>query len=82
MIFEQDPPYMSQESMHVLLNIIDRHASPKGTFVRMYNMEKVLHVLSRFSMDKLVMQEVAYHSSPGLLDGFNRKKAPCPMLPM
>ena len=45
--------------------------------------EKPLHDLPRFSMDKLVMQEVAYHIStwlPKILH--RRKKAPWPTLPL
>ena len=30
LIFEQDPPYMSQEVMEALLNITDWYASPGG----------------------------------------------------
>lgn len=55
MIFEQDPPYMSQAVMEVFLNMANWYVSPEGTFTKMYSMDKALHVLLRFSMDKLVM---------------------------
>ena len=55
MIFQKDPPCMSQVAMEALLNITDWYASIEGTFIRMYNTEKSLHVLPRFSTDKLVM---------------------------
>ena len=65
------------------MNIIDWYASPNGTFIGMYSVEKDLYVLLKFSMDKLVMQEVAYHISTGLLAGLHRKKKPpWSMLPL
>ena len=54
-IFELDPPCMSQEVMYALLNIVDWYGSPDGTFIKMYNAEKAPHLLSNFSTDKLVM---------------------------
>ena len=66
MIFKQDPPCMSQETMEALVNITDWYASPLGTFIRMYNAEKPPQVLSKFSMCKIVMQEVSYHISVGM----------------
>lgn len=69
--------------MEALLNIADWYASPEGTFIRMYNKEKALNVLPRFSKDKLVMQEVAYHISTGFLAALHKKKkAPWPKFPM
>lgn len=56
---------MSREIMDVFLNISDWYASPKETFIMMYNMEKALLMLSRFATEKLVMQEVSYHISTG-----------------
>lgn len=64
------------------MNIADWYASPDGTSIRMYNAEKAPHFSPRFSTDKLVMQEVAYHISTGLSIGLHRKKkAPWPILP-
>jgi len=60
--------------MEELLNIADWYASPEGTFIRMHTTEKALHVLSRFSMDKLVMQEVVYHIMTGLSARLHRKR--------
>ena len=83
LIFEHDPPYMSREAMEALPNIAYWYASPSGTFIKMFGRDKPPHVLPRFSMDKLVMQEVTYHISIGLLIGLHmRKKAPCPTLPL
>ena len=74
---------MSQETIEALMNIADWYASPNGTFIRAYNTDKAPHVFLRFSTDKLVMQEVAYHISTGLSTGFHRKKkAPWPTLPL
>jgi len=74
---------MSEELMHALLKIAYCYASPSGTFIRMFGEEKPRHVLPRFSTDKLVMQEVSYHISIGLLVGIHmRKKAPWPTLPL
>ncbi len=66
MIFEQDPPYMSWEVMQSLLNIADWYASASGTFIRMFDLEKPLDELPRFTTNKLDVQEVAYHISTGL----------------
>lgn len=65
------------------MNSTDWYASPNGIFVRMYNAEKDLHVLPKFSTDKLVMQEVIYHILTRLSIGFHKKKmTPWPMLPL
>ena len=74
MIFEQDLPCMSKDVMETLLNIAYWYTSPDGTFIRMYNAEKVLHELPKFSIDKLVMQEVAYHILTELSTRIHRKK--------
>ena len=66
MIFKQDPPYMSKAAMEALIDIAYWYASPSSTFIRMYSMENAPHVLPNFSMEILVMQEVAYHISEGL----------------
>lgn len=48
----------------------------------MYSEEKAPHVLPKFSMDKLFMQEVSYHMSTGLSARLHRKKkAPWSTLP-
>lgn len=66
MIFEQDPPCMSKETIEALIDIIDLYASPFDSFIRIYSTKNPMHVLSKFSLDILVMQEVAYHISIGL----------------
>jgi len=82
MIFEQDLPCMSKATMEALIDIADWYASPFGTFIWMYSVEKPTHVLSKFSMDKLVMLEVAYHISAKISTRLHRKKkAPWPTLP-
>ena len=80
LIFENDPPCMSQEVMEGILNIVDWYASPSGTFIKKFGGEKPLHVLPRFSMDKFLMQEIAYHLSTRLLSGLHKKKEPWPIL--
>lgn len=83
MIFEKDPPCMSMETMEALIDIADWYASPFGTFICMYSMEKPHHVLPKFAMDKLVMQEKSYHTSARLSARLHRKrKAPWPTLPL
>ena len=68
--------------MEALIDIEDWYASPLGTFIRMYIAEKLPHVLLKFSMDKLVMQEVSYHISIGFSARLHmKKKAPWPTLP-
>lgn len=55
MIFEKDLPCTSQETMEALVIIVDWYASPDRTFIRMYNTKKALHLLLKFSADKMVM---------------------------
>lgn len=51
------------------------------TFIQMYSVEKPLHVLQKFSLDKLLMLEVSYHISVGLSTTlYQKKKAPWPTL--
>lgn len=74
---------MSQEAMQTLLNIAGWYASPDGTFIRMFDLEKPLDELPRFTTDKLVMQEVSYHISIGLSTRLHRRsKTPCPTIPL
>ena len=46
---------MSEVAIEALVNIEYWYASPLGTFIWVYNVEKAPHVLPKFSMDKLVM---------------------------
>lgn len=55
LIFEKDPPGMSQEEMEALIDIVDCYASTGGTFIKLFGREKPLHVLPRFSTDNLMM---------------------------
>lgn len=71
MIFEQDPAFMSKETMEAL---IDWYASLSNTFIQMYSTEKATHVIPKFSLDRFVMQEVAYHIWVGLKTRLHRKK--------
>jgi len=71
MIFKQDPPYMSKAIMEALIDIVDWYDSPSNTFIRMFSIEKPLHVLPKFTLDILIMQEVAYHTSAGLTTRFH-----------
>jgi len=83
MIFEQDPPYMSKATMDALNDIADWYASPFDTFIWMYSAEKPQYVLLKFSLDKLVMQEVSYHILVGFSSRLHqKKKAPWPTLPL
>lgn len=73
---------MSKETMEALIDISDWYASLFGTFIWMYNVEKPPYVLLKFSTDKLIVLEVSYHTSTGLLARIHqKKKAPCPTLP-
>lgn len=83
MIFENDPPCMSQVAMEALVKIENWYASPLCTFIRVYNTKKALHALQKFSMDKLVMQEVAHHILIGLSARLHiKEKVPQPSLPL
>ena len=74
---------MSKARMEALIDIDDWYASLSNTFIRMYNVEKPLHVLRNFSLDKLIMQEVSYHIAKGLSTRLHwKKKAPWPNLPL
>ena len=67
--------------MEALVDIANWYASPSGTFIRMFSTKNPLHVLPKFSLDILIMQEVAYHISVGLTTRLHRKKkAPLPAL--
>ena len=68
--------------MQELLNIVDWYGSLSGTFIMIFGGEKPLHVLPRYVTDKLIMQEISYHLSIGLLIVLHRKnKAPWSALP-
>lgn len=62
MTFEQDPPCTSKATMDAPIDIAYWYASPSHTFIRMLNAEKPLHVLLKFALDILIMQEVTYTS--------------------
>lgn len=83
LIFEHDPPCMSQEVMEGILNIADWYASPSGTFIRVFGKEKPSHILPRYAMNKLVMQEVSYQIFIALSTRLHRKKKESwPTLPL
>lgn len=83
MIFQKDPPCMSMVVMEAIRNIAYWYASPSGTFIRMYSVEKPPHVLLKLSLDIFVMEEVAYHILSRLIARLHRKKkAPWPTLPL
>lgn len=63
MIFEEDPHFMSHEAMEALAEISDWFSSPDGTYLKVLDYQKLSHLLSRYSTNKLVMHEVAYHLS-------------------
>ena len=74
---------MFQAMMEALIDIEDWYVSPLCTFIGMYNVEKALHVLPKFSIDKLIMQEVSYHISTRFSARLHKKKkAPWPTLPL
>ena len=69
--------------MKALLGIADWYASSSDTFIQVFSAEKPPHVLPKFALDVLVMQEVVYHISAGLTTRLQRKKkAPWPTLPL
>jgi len=83
MIFEQDPPCMSMAAMKALIDIANWYALLSDTFKWMYSAENPPHVLLKFALDILIMQEVAYHILAGLIARQHRKKkAPWPTLPL
>ena len=67
----------------MILNIADWYASSCGTFITVFGGEKPSHILPRYSMENMVMQEVSCHLSIRLSIGLHRKnKAPWPFLPL
>lgn len=83
MIFEKDQSCMLEAAMEALTNIVDWYASSSSTFIEMYNVKRPPHVLTKFSMDKLVMDEVSYHISGGLSTRLHhKKKAPSTTIPL
>lgn len=83
LIFEQDPPYMSQEAMEVIVDIPDWYASLGGTFIIFYGGEKPPHFFLRYATDKLIMEEVSYHLAIVFSAALHwKKKAPWPTLPL
>lgn len=83
MIFENEPPLTSRMKMEAIREILDWFSSLNGTFLRVFSGEKLLHVFPRYSIDKLIMQEVSYHLTIGLSASLHKKKkAPWPTIPM
>jgi len=77
MVFEEDPPCMSTLIMEALIDIVDWYSSLSNTF----SAHEPPHVLLKFSLDVLVMQEVAYHILTGLKARLHwKKKVPWPSL--
>ena len=69
--------------MEVIVEIIDWYSSPGGTFIRVFVRENPLHVLPRYAIAKMIMQEVAYHLTTWLLATLHKKKkSPWPTLPL
>jgi len=58
LIFEQDPHFMSKEAMKALLCIVDWYASPFSMFLQVFSEDNSLHVLRKFTLEVVVMQEV------------------------
>lgn len=74
---------MSMVAMEALIDIVDWYASSSDTFIWMYNMEKPLNVLLKFSLDILIMQEVSFHILARLTARLHRnKKEPWPTFPL
>jgi len=65
---------MSKEAMDAFIGTADWYASLSNTFIRMFSVEKPPHVLPKFSLDILVMQEVAYHILVGFTSILHQKK--------
>lgn len=74
---------MSHEAMDSVSNVSDWFASPDDTYLRVFGCQKPSHLLPRYAIDKLVMQEVAYLLAIGLSTILQRKnKAPWPAFPL
>lgn len=54
---------MSEEVMKVLLGIENWYASPDDMFIQVFSADKPPHVLPKFSLDVLIIQEVTYYIS-------------------
>lgn len=73
LIFEEDPPCMTQEVMEAITEIANQYASLGEKFIRLFDGEKRLHVLPRYANEKLVMQEVLYHLTTRLSEVLHKK---------
>ena len=60
--------------MEALIGIADWYASLSTTFIEMFSVEKPSHVLPKFALNVLFMQEVAYHTSKRSTARLHRKK--------
>lgn len=83
MIFEEEPPCMSLGAMEAISEIVDWFTSLDGTLIRVFDRQNSLHLLPRYTTNKIFMQEVSYHLAIGLSAALHmKKKAPWPNLPM
>jgi len=74
---------MLKVEMTTLIDMANWYGSLFGNFIHMYNEKKPPHVLPKFSMNKLVMQEMSYHILVALSARLHqKKKAPWPTLPL
>lgn len=74
---------MSRGEMEVIAYIAYWYASPDGTFLRLFSREKSWHDLPKYSMYKIVMEEVSYHLPTWFSTLFHRKnKEPWPTIPL
>jgi hypothetical protein len=61
-IFCTAPPFMTYKSIVVIMRIGDWYLMEHDTYIRVYGAMKPPHLLPWFVPDKLVLQEVAYHT--------------------
>ena len=74
MIFEEEAPCMSHKAMSVVSEVVDWFTSRDGTHLKVFGFQKQSHLLLRYAINKIVIQQVAYHLVIGLSVMLQRKK--------
>jgi hypothetical protein len=83
-IFCKTSPCMTDKYIMVIKRIGDWYLTEHGTYIIVYSSTKPLHLLPQFILDKLVLQEVTYHTIIYGVGGvlYREKKTLWPPLPL
>lgn len=82
MIYEIDPPYMTNQVKESMQDIVDWFTTPEGTYIRCFGCRVSPHFMPQYVTNKVVLQEVAYQLDKGFSRVLHRrKKYPWPTFP-